>query len=244
MNDDFLNKFRKPPRQEFANRLYAKISKRSDTMFARNTPVLKRFCLALVVLCIAFVLALAVSPTARAAILGVIQNIGGRAFEEVEQNPYLDESADILPEQIMSLTDAQAVLPFTLSVPGWTPPGFTPQEDNVTVVLPFNNHPLYHVRMQWVNEAEYEFIYLHITYSTVEDYQPKTLVGPESVDEVIVNGQPAALVRGAWNVETQEYDAMNMLDLQWEQDSVYYSLSGVEEAVAVQDLIHMAESMP
>jgi hypothetical protein len=77
----------------------------------------------------------------------------------------------------------------------------------------------------------------------VEDFQQ--MVGPGALEEVMVGGRPAAVVRGAWNVDTQEYDINGMISLSWKyDDETIYSLSGVEPMMPLETLIRIAESIP
>jgi hypothetical protein len=199
-------------------------------------------CSTVLVLALAFAVVSAGSPGLRAAIMGAIREIGGIIFEETIQNPYMDEEVRILSEQIVSLSEARAVLPFALKIPTWAPEGFVLQDD-VRVILPDEDFHRATATLEWQNTDPYGFIHLSTMYLISDNHEQRIVVGAESVEEVKINGQPAALVYGAWDVDSKEYGAKDLLALIWEQDGAYHSLQGVEGMVSVEDLVRMAESL-
>lgn len=121
MNDDFLTRFTKPPRPEFAAELYRRINPPAT---ARPSFAV-RAALAASALCAVLAATLLVSPAARAAVLSLIRDIGGVSFQETSDYP---GSGDIttVPEEILSLEDAQVKLPYSISLPTWVPEGIHP----------------------------------------------------------------------------------------------------------------------
>jgi hypothetical protein len=89
MNDDFLYKFRKPPRREFAVALYQRIAKPMKT----NSRILalRAFALAFSLLAI-LAGVMFFSPTTRAMVDSVIRRIGGIIFVQATPQP---DPADI-----------------------------------------------------------------------------------------------------------------------------------------------------
>jgi hypothetical protein len=85
MNDDFLYKFRKPPRREFATALYQRIAKPMKTN--SRIHALRAFALAFSLLAI-LAGVMFFSPTTRAMADGVIRRIGGIIF--VQATPQSD----------------------------------------------------------------------------------------------------------------------------------------------------------
>lgn len=185
------------------------------------------------------------SPTVRAAISEVVQNIGGLIFNQTNEFP---DSADgpesIWPEETMTLADARAKLPFTFSLPAWTPDGYTLQ-DNVRVALPYDAFRVTHMMIAWEKQTEGEsrsFIWLMVEYPRPADHG-QTIIGPESVTEVSVNGEPAAIVYGAWNADTHEWGMTGLMTLSWRLGDVAYHLSAHDQFVTEEELIRIAESL-
>ena len=69
-------------------------------------------------------------------------------------------------------------------------------------------------------------------------------IGPDSTEEVQVNGQPAALVRGIWDYNTKQWDSPEHLSLFWQLHDVTYELQTIETILSVDQLIRIAESIP
>ena len=76
MSDDFLIGFRKPPRREFADTLYKRISQQNETRaLGFSTPIVRRLALSFAVASVAFAVLLAISPDVRAQVGEIIQKI-------------------------------------------------------------------------------------------------------------------------------------------------------------------------
>jgi hypothetical protein len=61
--------------------------------------------------------------------------------------------------------------------------------------------------------------------------------------EVTVNDHPAALIQGAWDGRTQQWNPDARLELSWARDDVLYQLFTWRSGVTAEDLIRMAESV-
>jgi hypothetical protein len=138
MNDDFLHQYQKPPRREFVDSLYKKISQKDrskTTMLNRSLPALNRLAFALSVLGLAFTLALASSPSARAKFLEVIQDVGGLAYIQTTEYPGGSGPERIFPEKTMTLEQARQIFPAAVELPTYTPEGYTLNTEDVTVMV-------------------------------------------------------------------------------------------------------------
>jgi hypothetical protein len=146
------------------------------------------------------VVTLFISPAARAAVVSLIQEIGGVSFFETADYPGIDKP-NIVPEKNLSLTEAQAELPFSISLPGWVPEGFVREE---TVRITRFSDAYTPVTITWRGkiangeDASFELM----IGQTIGDW----VVGQESVETVEINGHDAALVRGMWNADKKEWD--------------------------------------
>lgn len=234
MNDDFLTRFRKPPRPEFAATLYKRISQPMHTQ--RRLSAWSRVALAVSALCVAFVLTMFVSPAARAAVLSLVQEIGGVSFLETPDYPG-GGKITIVPEETLTLAEAQAALPFSFNLPRWTPDGFT--RDEMVRIARFSDE-FTPVTITWrgkygeFQDANFELV---IGQSTT------WVSGPDSVETVDINGQPAALFHGGWNADTQQWDEnITVKILMWTRGDVTFSLSSLW--LSADELIHIAESVP
>jgi len=245
MNDEFLYKMRRSPRPEFAEALYKRISQQRRSMmfeYLKASPI-RALAWGMALLGLLLTTALAALPGARAMILRVTKQIGRITFEETDQYPggNLSEIPTLAAQQV-GLSKVQAMIPFTLTLPTWVPDGFELQEE-VQVILPTEISRHTSVSLQWCPVGRsYNCIHM-IAECPVGAVPPSSLVvGPGNVEEVEINGQPAALVHGAWNADSQRYDPGLQLSLMWEQGGVTYSLFALD--VQAEDLIRMAESIP
>jgi len=234
MNDDFLIRFRKPPPRHFAAQLYKRINT------PMNTPkqlVMRRFSFAAAI-CLALLAALAFSPGALAAVNSLIRQIGGITFfgpEETASQVTATPGAEVItPEDILSITEAREKLPFQLSLPTWAPDGFVMGS---SVRISYFQNGFTPAIINWYgSDPDVGNIELMVG-------QPvKWLVDTDHLQEVQVNGQPAALVGGTWNEDTGQWDQESELSLTWMKGEVMYKLSS--PGAAVEDLIRMAESIP
>src|SRR5262249_17357090 len=101
MNDDFLNKFRKEPRPEFATALYERIHKRMQIHTKTWTMRVAALTLSLPAL---LMMTLLLSPSARAFAQGLLHQIGGYDF--TQGAPRLDPSKAPSPIQIVRTHDS------------------------------------------------------------------------------------------------------------------------------------------
>jgi hypothetical protein len=234
MNDDFLTRFQKTPRPQFATTLFDRINQSMTTTPkpSRLRPVL----LGLTAVTTALALALAISPSAQTALGNWIREIGGVNFVSDSGQINSNEEVITVTESTVSLDDP-AALPFPIALPAWAPAGF---------VLDPN------ARITYFNEG---YTPIAITYwgetpggwpaviiLTVGQNTPNWVVDLEHVEEVSINGQPAALTRGGWNADTGQWNvAEGGLTLTWVRGDLQYQLMSAD--ASADTLIRMAESM-
>ena len=126
MNDDFLTKFRQPPRREFAAALYERINVPMNEK-TRFTWTRMTFAAAL---SLAVAAALAFSPSVRAALSYLFLEIGGVTY--IQEDPAAGPTATPLPEsaitlvpsETLPLAEAREKFPFKISLPAWVPEGY------------------------------------------------------------------------------------------------------------------------
>ena len=236
MNDEFLARYRKPPPREFSEALYKRINVPMNT---RKSFPLRRFTFA-AALGVALFAALAFSPTARAAFNGLMVDIGGMIFFEPDETesqatPLPESQITIVPQETLPLGEAQARLPYAISLPAWVPDGF--KQSSVARISYFPGGPP-QVTITWYgSDPQVGNIDL-----TIFGKRINWLVDTEDVQEVQVNGQPAALVGGSWDADTGQWNNDSSLMLNWMKGNEMYQL--MSPGASAEDLIRMAESIP
>jgi Domain of unknown function (DUF4367) len=233
MNDDFLTRFTKPPRPEFAAELYRRINPPATV----RPSFAFRAALAASALCAVLAVTLLVSPAARAAVLSFLRDIGGVSFQETTAYPG-SEDISTVPEEILSLEDAQAKLPYAVSLPTWVPEGFTRDAD---VRITHFSEEYTPVTITWRGKTAdggdtlFELMIGQNTGSMI--------VGPDALETVQINGQDAAVVSGMWSADEKAWATENTgLFLIWSRGDTTYSL--FSPALPREDLILIAESIP
>lgn len=245
-DDDFLRAGRERPRPEFAQALYRRLGPQPQTqrrlipMLIKRSLLPQRLGFGLLAVVTALGVFLAASPVARAQLAGVLRVVGGVPFNEVDPQPSAPSNANVpsnVPEQTLSLAEAQASLPFTLAVPAWAPAGYTLQND--VIVYSFNEGALTFARVAWYGDMG-QVIDLRAEYPGGATWE----IGPDSLEEVTVNGAPAAVLHGMWNADTNEWVRTSAVTLSWQRGDVTYHLSSSNGSTSAQVLIQMAESIP
>lgn len=240
MNDDFLYQLRRSPRQEFADALYGKISQRRPLFASLGTSFSKgrRAALALIASCLVLMAGLGASPTLRAAVGEAIRHLGRIPIWETDQHPFLEGGERVTScPQTVSLAEAQTTLG-ELPLPGWVPEGFVLQ-DKVQLCEGDQGR---RVGLTWEHAASRRSVSLLAEYLN-QDFIPAEIVGSGGVEEVTVHGEPAALVRGAWNPTTKTWSAKGLVHLRWSRGQVIYQLITMEGALSTEELVRMAESV-
>jgi hypothetical protein len=231
MNDDFLTRFRTAPRREFSAALYERINTPMATQLRFSR---KRFTFA-VAICLALVAALLISPSARAALQYIVREIGGVTYleEDVPSTPLPESQVTIVPDETLTLSEAQGKLPYEINLPTWAPEGFTM---GTTVRVSYFGEKYTPVYITWYgNDPKVGNIDLIVGQSV------GWLVDLDHLQEVEINGQPAGLTGGSWNADTGEWSGSDAT-LTWMRGDVMYVLSS--PGASAGDLIRMAESVP
>jgi predicted Zn-dependent protease len=85
---------------------------------------------------------------------------------------------------------------------------------------------------------------------TIRDRHPgesdwQEVIGLNSLEEITVNGQPAALAHGGWNADIKAWDeAIDVWSLFWAHGEQVYILKTYGQSISVEDMIRIAESIP
>ena len=173
------------------------------------------------------------SPSLRAAMVSLQETIGNVYLTITDRSPDTSDATIVEPE-LMSLQAARTAVPFYFGIPGQVPDGWVMEEQ--VRVNDLGGGP--YVQIEWTNPG-----HGNISLSAREDDgSASRLVGPNSFREVEVGGQPAVLLKGAWDHDSQEWMWLEVTTLIWKMDGVEYSLSASGRDLSEADLITIAES--
>lgn len=260
MNDEFLTKFHRTPRAEFADALYERISREPQPSFAQALGQRLTLRNSVIMIVLLFVVVACVY-----AVTEKRWNKVGDIWVEVQRTYKVDftppsevsEELQPIPEpECLSIEEAREILRFELHVPTWAPDGFTFDDRICGIDRTSDFAGLY-----WKGADEYSGINvisqnLRIFNMSTQEYEIMPAVawgpvGPGSYEEVQVLGQPAILVHGDWEEPfmtgplNQKYefrwDRKRGLQLHWVDGEVMYHLF-THAHVSAEDLIRMAES--
>jgi hypothetical protein len=175
----------------------------------------------------------AASPSLRAAIVSLQETIGNVYLTITDRSPDTSDATIVEPE-LMSLQAAWTAVPFDFGIPQQIPDGWVMEEQ--VRVNDLGGGP--YVQIEWTNPG-----HGNISLSAREDNgSASRLVGPDSFREVEISGQPAVLLKGAWDHDSREWMWLEVTTLIWKVDGVEYSLSASGHDLSGADLITMAES--
>ncbi len=238
MSDKFLRSYRIAPRPAFAQDMRKRLEIDEEKTSRVRPLLLHPVALGAITLMLVFTLTLIVSPAARAQVQDWVGQVGGVLFTATGDYPDGDEPVTIAPGERMSLEDALEILPFTIDLPTWVPEGYVLEE---TVTLVHFEDGAERIFIQW-RAPQKALLELEI-----EDLPPdesKWLVGLESIEEVLVDGETAALVRGGWHVDTKQWENPEILHLYVPHNGQTYIIFSMEKDISVDELIRIAESLP
>jgi hypothetical protein len=220
MNDDFLSKFRQPPRPAFARALYLRLEQTAEAKpVSSQYPTAARIVRVLAVLFLAFLLTLDAFPTVRAAALAVVEGIiktftaQGTVVIIDDNQPAESGEGETYAEiwQPGSLDKISADYPFFDRLPAWSPPGFLLQERAAFIYASMHQNLPSAVLFEWKKD-NVGIIQLRIEKGSCPGgpiYNPASpslelgsdctrattfIVSPENQPETLtVNRQPAVL---------------------------------------------------
>ena len=261
MNDEFLAKFHKTPRPEFADALYERISQGSRSRFPQTIAIKLTFRNVAVALMFMLLVAACVYYAVTENRWIKIGNIWVEVRRTVKvDNPSLSGEPLVMEFQpeCFSIDEAREFLQFSFKVPAWAPDEFIFSYE----ICGFQDLNTYS-RFAFLNwEGADKNTGMQLDLRHLFEQEPASLlmfgmpVPPGSYEVVQVHGQPAVLVLGDWNwdeapwasgqissVEEYEYkwDKKRALQLYWVDGEVLYRLY-TRANVSPENLIKMAES--
>jgi hypothetical protein len=241
MNDDFLTKFRKAPRPQFAASLYQRINKPMKTKSKFMTLRFASLTLSLLAVLTATLL---FSPTVRAladTIIGqfsayifvqgtpvpVQQDVAEKKKSEVQSEP----NKDIAYSFALDAAMASQLAGFTVLTPGYVPEGFMPSSIDSKIGG-------WRVTSKWGGQAvllnfdnQTDNSFLVIEQLKIGQDTPMTVERPEIV-AVTVRGLP-----GAWLPDRNDGKSA----LVWDENGITYSV--ISNKLPLEELQKVAESL-
>jgi hypothetical protein len=246
MNDRFLYDYARLPRQEFILSLRSRLEIPPGKTVTRRAIRLRPAALGALGLVLAIAFTLIFSPGVKAQVENWVKQIGEILYIETDatMTPTTESatstsgSAPAINGK-MSLEEARAKLPFSLDLPAWVPEGYALQPEVTVSTLEGVDISVF---IEWISPPHR---YLTLLVGQRLDGNPGLFkIGEDSMEEVEVNGEPAALVRGVWIGDSQEWAGPQELSLYWAHKGQVYTLYAYEDYISVDELIRIAESIP
>lgn len=190
------------------------------------------------------VLAIAIGVALLGACSTGLLRLAGFVFEQRAEPPAPPPAgAHPVAQQAVSRTEALAAIGFKVRIPTWSPEGYG-LSDAAMVTLPEEQSPVseaWQVWLFWEKDAWHQVLLLAFPS---EYYRGDALpFGPASVEEITVNGEPAAAVRGNWApVAGGRWEETLGGNVLWARDGTMYWLQSAW--VSLEDLVRMADSQP
>lgn len=259
MNEQSLYSLQKPPRPEFAAALLNEIKTYPlETNHYRHFGV-NPWVIGFASFFLILVLTFGFVPSAKALAVEFLQKIGIVTFEEKDQ---INISRAPNAKGAITITEQEArdlfAIPFTL--PSWVPEGIEVHPVFFRVDRPVEElTPV--VRAQWHGDRGYIDLTVVPNDKKWEDRykdRPEN-VGPGSVEEIDINGNPAALISGGWTAdkfpevgETLTYtwsSEPGRGSILWVQDELLYTINwtylpDTQDPIQNDEIIQMARSIP
>lgn len=179
------------------------------------------------------------SPSVRATLGELEEVIGQIYFTVTDQLPY-DSEANVIEGELMSIEEAQAAVSFGFALPDYLPAGYI--NSGLAGLRQPNELVDQVVQIMWQHSSG-DLIEL-----SVHAYDPAkpihTVVGPDSIESVMIAGQEAALICGGWDSDRREWSRQyQSITLLWELNGVQYGLLGYGDGLSVDELLAVAESI-
>ncbi len=236
MNDKFINQFRKLPESKFVEKVHMQIERKERSQAIKRYSVLSAFALIFV-----FGMLMTFSSAVRADVLRTINEIAGLRFD-VTSNYLGDPSEEIIivPGEHLSLEDAQSRFASPIMLPTYMLQGY--ERSNNVELFDFGDMPMLVIR--WSRNEPFGHIHLEIQHCSPSLGNCGLTVGEDSLEEIMLNEKPAVIVRGAWMMDTKQYDLSVVTAIRWKYDeNTVYTLGCSNSEVSLEELIKIAESI-
>ena len=236
MNEEYLKQFRKSPDSELVEKIHTRLGKRERTQ--KNKQYFTRAVLALI---LAFGMLLTFSPTVRAQVLYYWEKVAGMTF--LISNDLPADAYILKVDDYWSLEEAQTRFASPIFLPSYVPQGY----ERTSTVQHILDGYVDLATITWKNG--YETIDLTIQHC-FPDLEFDGIKGAncgagaikQSIEEITLNGKPAALVYDSMASETRNSTGLSIFWLY--NENTVYSLGVSGKYLSREELIKMAESIP
>jgi len=183
------------------------------------------------------------SSTVRAGVINLIEEIGGLQFEVTINYPGSpEEDVTIIEPEYLSLEEARSRFPSPIRLPTHVSQGFERLAEVQYYIWSDDTSTLTVIWEKREGDTLVGMISLDIAPCPSSSTSCGMIVGEGALEEITLNGKPAAVIRGAWNYDTKEYDLSLDTAIQWRYDeNTVYRISS--HAISLDELIKMAESI-
>ncbi len=240
MNDKFLRAYYKEPDEEALRLMEEKLRLNHKHTHSQRWLLPLKPAMVVGVFIIMIGVLLFVSPAVRAQVGKWIQQIGGVNIVETNEYPGGSSPVQTIPFEEYSFEEISNEVPFEISLPAWLPEGF---EIIPIVKVARFSQTAETAYIDW-NSSSGPILSLMIQHR-LDGKNGGLIVGEGSVEEYLVNGEPAALVHGGWNADIQQWDFnLKVITISWKHNEQTYVLKGIEDSISVEELLKIAESIP
>jgi hypothetical protein len=237
MNDDFLTRFRKAPRLEFAASLYQRISKPMTTQTKR--PVLRFAALTLSLLAV-LTATLLLSPSARAFAQGFIRQVGGYVFT---QEGSIDQNTKTPKVISIERTQNSVSIHAAKNIPTANDPSEASKLAGFTILAPTYLPDSYTPMSGWLVTSEGNGIVVTNGYNSDNNFfainqlkyragAPEQTYHRDQIVDVTVRGQS-----GVWLPAPVD----GKKALVWEENGITYSI--ISNSLSLDEMLKVAESL-
>jgi hypothetical protein len=240
MNEDFMRQFQKMPDSILLEKIHLRIERKE-----RKYMIKQYFTRSMLALIFVFGMVLIFSSAVRAKALQTIEHVQVLMCKKLQT--YCSGDGVLTPEQglyvpleYLSLNEAQVRLISPIVLPTYVPQGF----ERIANVEFFDLPGQPTLVVTWNRPNHYSLIKLLISHHSFEIKEYAQTLGKGVIEETLLDGKPAIIVRGVWNIGERDSDFM-MTALMWRSDgNTVYALLSLEQAVSLTELMKMAESIP
>ena len=236
MNEDYLKGFRKSPDVQMLDKIHARLERRE-----RSQKIKQNFARSFLGLILAFGMLLAISPTVRAQVLYYLEKVAGvtfRVYNDLPADAYI-----LKVDDYWTLEEAQTHFASPISIPTYVPQGY----ERTSTVEHILDGSVDLVTVTW--SKDYKTIDLTIQHC-FPDLEFDGIKGAncgvgaikKSIEEITLNGRPAALVYDPIASETRNPVSLSIFWLY--NENTVYSLGVSGKYLSREELIKMAESIP
>lgn len=245
-DDDFLTRLNEPPRKEFADQLYRRITEPMATPTQAQPSrrlAARRLAFAAAVLALFFAASLALSPAARAFAGDILRQIGAISVAPVTETSPVSTAPTAEPPQAgeaqaaESAAEAARLAGFTFAAPAILPAGY--EQDGAWSVMPQGAGV---VAASSYRSGDHFLFFNAYRYGAGDRFEQG--LGPAEVArEVDVRGTTGLWITGRPMVHPDQ-PGSGLLDtswLLWEEDGINYTLWG--DDLALDQALQVAESL-